>query len=261
MDVRSLIDAAEAYMRSGDNVGSIIPGIKTVDPYQSIRFARPELVEKLKLPKSDPRDNSEISPMKTYLVNPEEEDKMRLNTMRTYSVSAEEKDKSKINPISTYLFDSEEDNSKVTPMRFAGVSGNYILKGRDPSNKVEKLPDKTYATPLNIVNPLFSNFSEKIKGSNENVSNLYNLMQLITGTGGNDITFASEGGEVTFNPQGNIGFRTSEIPGNPYINLNPANKEASIMFAPEQNSFNPQFTLGINPQEGFKGAFNFSTRF
>jgi hypothetical protein len=149
----------------------------------------------------------------------------------------------------------------VKPMRFAGVSGNYMLKERDPSNKVGRLPDKTYATPLNIVNPLFSNFSEKVKGSNENVSNLYNLMQLITGTGGNDMTFASEGGEVTFNPQGNIGFRTSEIPGNPYINLNPANKEASIMFAPEQNSFNPQFTLGINPQEGFKGAFNFSTRF
>jgi len=270
MDVRRLVEEAEAYGRTRDvvgniirdNVGSIIPGIKTLDPYQSIQFARPELVEKLKLPKSDPRDNSEISPMKTYLVNPEEEDKRGVNRMRTYLVNAEERDKNKINPTETYLFNSEEEsNNKVKPMRFAGVSGNYMLKERDPSNKVERLPDKTYATPLNIVNPLFSNFSEKVKRSNENVTNLYNLMQLISGTGGNPMTFASEGGEVTFSPQGNIGFRTSEIPGNPYVSLNPANKEASIMFAPEQNPLNPQFTLGINPQEGFKGAFNFSTRF
>lgn len=208
MDVRSLIDAAEAYMRSGDNVGSIIPGIKAIDPYQSIRLARPELVKDLKLDPSDPRGKSEVN-----------------------------------------------------PMRFAGVSGKYTLKDRDPSNKVENLPDKTYVTPLNIADPLFSKFSEKIKGSNENVRDLYSLMEFISGTGSNPMEFASEGGKVTFSPQGNIEFRTSEIPGNPYVKLNPANKEASIMFAPEQNSLNPKFTLGINPEQGVRGEFNFSTRF
>ena len=86
-------------------------------------------------------------------------------------------------------------------------------------------------------------------------------MEFISGTGGAPMVFESEGGKVEFSPQGNIGFKTSEIPGNPYVTLNPANKEASIMFAPEQNPLNPRFTLGINPEQGVRGELNFSTRF
>ena len=216
MDVRRLVEEAEAYGRSHDvlgniirdNVGSIIPGIKTLDPYQSVRIARPELVKQPTLSKSDPRDTSELS-----------------------------------------------------SMRFAGESGKYRLKERDPSNKVERLPDKTEVAPSNILNSLFSKFSEKVKGTDENVKKLYNIMEFISGTGGAPMVFESEGGKVEFSPQGNIGFKTSEIPGNPYVTLNPANKEASIMFAPEQNPLNPRFTLGINPEQGVRGEFNFSTRF
>lgn len=216
MDVRRLVEEAEAYGRSRDvigniirdNVGSIIPGIKTPDPYQSVRIARPELVKEPALNKSDPRDISELS-----------------------------------------------------SMRFAGESGKYRLKERDPSNKVERLPDKTEVTPSNVLNSLFSKFSEKIKGTDENVKKLYNIMEFISGTGGAPMIFESEGGKVEFSPQGNIGFRTSEIPGNPYVTLNPANKEASIMFAPEQNPLNPRLTLGINPEQGVRGELNFSTRF